>query len=210
MLLKDLELKLSNEDIQRFAEMTLDNYQMRIELINLMLVHDKIMIYYNSYYIISKACESRPDLFYEYWDDFESLLSHPNSYHRDFALKLLALLVEVDTENRFSTVFESYFIHINDEKFMTSRKCIENTALILSSKKELTDDVVAILLNVDELSDCPEKQKALLKSGIIELFDAFYEQISDKNGIHKFVESELDSISPKTMGKAKKFINNHS
>jgi len=209
LLLKELESKLSDEDIDKFAQNAINDPEMRIKLVNLMLNHQKIRIYYNSYYIISRACELKPDLFYEHWDDFESLLNHPNSYHRDFALKLLATLVAVDDENRFSTVFNDYFSHINDEKFMTARKCIENTAKILSSKKEFTDDIIRILLDVDHISDYPEKQKALLKSGVIQLFDDFYEQIDDKKGIHYFIESEVSSISPKTRGKAKQFIKNH-
>lgn len=209
MLLKDLEPKLSDEDIDKFAQNAINDPEMRLELVNLMLHHGRIMIYYNSYYIISRACEIRPDLFYEHWDDFESLLNHPNSYHRDFALKLLAILVKVDEENRFSTVFNDYFSHINDEKFMTARKCVENTAKILSSRKEFIDDVVGILLDVDNLADFPEKQKALLKSNVIQVCDDFYEQINDKKGVKQFVERELKSISPKTRGKAKKFIKDH-
>lgn len=209
MILKELEPKLSSEDIDKFALNAINDSEMRLELVNLMLNHKKIMIYYNSYYIISKSCEFRPDLFYEYWDDFESLLNHSNSYHRDFALKLLAILVEVDDENRFSTVFNEYFSHINDEKFMTAHKCIENTAKIMSSRKELTDDIVGILLNVDNLADFPEKQKALLNSYIIQIFDEFYEQINDKKNVNQFVEHELNSISPKTRENAKKFIKNH-
>ncbi len=206
LFLKDLEAKLSAEDINKFAEIAINDPEMRLELVNLMLNHPKIMIYYNSYYIISKACESRPDLFYENWDDFKLLLNHTNSYHRNFALKILAILVAVDDENRFSTVFDDYFSHINDEKFMTAQKCIENTTKILSNKEELIDDIVGILVDVGNLSDYPEKQKALLKAGVIGVFDEFYEQINDKNGVHQFVEGEINSISPKTRGKAKKFI----
>jgi hypothetical protein len=209
LILKELESKLSGEDIDKFARNTINDPGMRFQLVNLMLNHEKIMIYYNSYYIISKACEIRPDLFYEYWDDFKSLLNHSNSYHRDFALKLLAIMVEVDDENRFSTVFNEYFSHINDEKFMTASKCIENTAKILSGKKELIDDIVKILLNVDNLADFPEKQKALLNSYIIQIFDEFYEQINDKKDVNRFVEHELNSISPKTRENAKKFVKNH-
>ena len=168
------------------------------------------MVYYNSYYIISRASELKPELFYKYWDDFLLLLNHQNSYHRDFALNLLANLTRVDKENKFSLIFDEYFSHINDEKFMTSRQCIQNTAKILTNKGELTEDIIDILLDIDARCDFPEKQKALLKSDVIDLFDEFYEQINDKEMINEFVKPELDSISPKTRKKAKNFVRKYS
>lgn len=98
--------------------MVVDDSQMRDNVVNLMLNNQNIMVYYNSYYIISLASALKPELFYKYWDDFVLLLNHQNYYHRDFALNLLANLTQVDTENKFSLIFDDYFSHINDEKFM--------------------------------------------------------------------------------------------
>jgi hypothetical protein len=205
---EDLFLKISDKDlnIDEFAEMAMNDFELRDKIVNLMLNHPHIMVYYNSYYIISRASQIRPELFYQYWDDFSTLLNHPNSYHRDFALVLLANLTRVDTENKFSRLFSEYFNHLNDEKFMTARKCIQNTAKILESKGELTRDIINILLDVDNRCDFPLKQKVLLKSDVIELFINFYRQINDKKRVNEFVKDELDSISPKTRKMAKKFM----
>lgn len=66
-----------------------------------------------------------------------------------------------------------------------------------------------ILLDIDKLCIFPKKQKTLLKSGIIEIFDEFYEDLQNKELINEFVRKELDSISPKTKKTAKKFVLNH-
>jgi len=76
----------------------------------------------------------------------------------------------------------------------------------MESKVELTGDITDILLDVDKRCDFPLKQKALLKSDIIQLFYKFYGQINDKKRVNEFVKDELNSISPKTRKVAKKYM----
>ncbi len=89
---------------------------------------------------------------------------------------------------------------------MTARHSIQNTAKILANKNELKEYIADILLNVDGLCTFSEKQKALLKSDVIDIFDKFYDEIDSKKMIKKFVKVELDSISPKTKKRAREFI----
>lgn len=64
----DLISKISdkNYDVDEFAEMALNNQQMRNKIVNLMLTHEKIMVYYHAYYVVSKSSELKPELFYPY------------------------------------------------------------------------------------------------------------------------------------------------
>lgn len=211
MTYHDLISKIAdkNVNIDEFVEFAINEEHLRDEIINQMLNNKDIMIYYHSYRIISKASELKPKLFYKYWDDFASLLNHGNSYHRDFGLTLTANLTKVDKENKFSIIFQDYFKCINDAKFMTARHCIQNTAKILANKHTLNESIINILLDIDSQCDFPKKQKALLKSDIIELFNKFYEQINDKERVNKFVKVELNSVSPKTKKNAKNFLEKH-
>jgi len=195
-----------NVDVDKFAEIIINEEPIRQEIINQMLNNEHIMVYYHSYNILAKSSELKPELFYRYWDDFASLLNHENSYHRDFGLTLIANLTKVDYENKFSSVFDDYFKRINDTKFMTARHCIQNTAKILANKHELKEDILNILLNINELCNFSEKQKALIKSDVIEVFDEFYREINNKEMINKFVKVELNSVSPKTKKRAREFI----
>ena len=203
------EISDKNLDVDKFARIVINEEPIRREIINQVLNNTHIMVYYHSYNILAKSSELKPELFYKYWDDFASLLNHKNSYHRDFGLTLIANLTKVDFENKFSSVSEDYFKHINDTKFMTARHCIQNTAKILANKSELTEDILNILLNIDELCNFSEKQKALLKSDVIYVFDEFYEQMGRKEMINKFVKAELSSISPKTKKRAREFISKY-
>ncbi len=195
-----------NVDVDKFAEIIINEEPIRQEIINQMLNNEHIMVYYHSYNILAKSSELKPELFYRYWDDFASLLNHENSYHRDFGLTLIANLTKVDYENKFSSVFDDYFKRINDTKFMTARHCIQNTAKILANKHELKEDILNILLNINELCNFSEKRKALIKSDVIEVFDEFYREINNKEMINKFVKVELNSVSPKTKKRAREFI----
>ena len=89
---------------------------------------------------------------------------------------------------------------------MTARKCVQNTGKILESKGELTGNITDILLDVDKRCDFPLKQKALLKSDIIEVFYKFYGQINNRKQVNEFVKEELNSVSPKTRKVAKKYM----
>ena len=192
-------------DIDWFVQLALADAQIRAEIINQMLTHPHIMVYYHCFYVASKASREKPELFYPYWDEIAALLDHKNSYHRDFALTILANLTLVDEENRFSEVFNAYFEHINDEKFMTGQCCIQNSRKILDHKPELRKPIIARLLDMDNSCHYTEKQKAVLKCDVLNVLEGIYHQIRDQD-VDKFIRTGVSSISPKTRRKAKALV----
>lgn len=174
-----------------------------------MLTHKNIMVYYHCYCIVSKACSFQPDLFYRHWNDFDLLLDHKNSYHRDFGLDLLSKLVEVDHNNLFRETKTRFFRHFTDKKFMTGQhfvKCLEN---ILVNMNDLEDEILDLILNIDTLSQYTVKQNELLKADIINLLDKIYTYSSNKVRIKAFVISQANSLSPKTRKAVKIFLSKH-
>lgn len=88
--------------------------------------------------IISESQET--DEWYEYFDDFASLLNHPKSLVRNRVLYILAANAQWDEENRFDVIISDFLAHITDEKPITSRQCIKALAqigLAIHSKKAL-------------------------------------------------------------------------
>ena len=73
--------------------------------------------------IISESQET--DEWYEYFDDFASLLNHPKSLVRNRVLHILAANAQWDDENRFDSIIADYLTHITDEKPITARQCIK-------------------------------------------------------------------------------------
>lgn len=204
----DLIKKISdkNVNIDEFVETVLNDEKIRIQVVNQMLTNNNIMVYYHCYYIVSKASEIKPELFYEYWNDFASLLNHKNSYHRDIGLTIIANLTKVDENDLFSSLYKKYIKHFNDEKFMTSQCFVKNIKKIIKNKSEYEKQIINLLLDVDKICAYPTKQKELLKSNIIELFDEVYENTIYKDIIKKFVISQSSSVSPKTKKKVRGFV----
>jgi hypothetical protein len=93
-----------NLDIDRFVQQAIEDRNARDEIVRQMVANPNIMVYYHCYYVVDKASQERPDLFYPYWSEIAPLLKHKNSYHRDFAMTILANLTRVDDENLFSRV----------------------------------------------------------------------------------------------------------
>ena len=76
--------------------------------------------------IISESQET--DEWYEYFDDFASLLSHPKSFVRNQALYILASNAQWDEKNLFDFIFSDFLAHVTDEKSITARQCIKSLA----------------------------------------------------------------------------------
>jgi hypothetical protein len=200
------EISVKDVDVDRFVQLAIDNDRIRDEIVHQMVSHPHIMVYYHCYYVVDKASREKPELFYPYWDSVASLLDHENSYHRDFALTIIANLTQVDQEDLFSEVFDDYFGHIDDDKFMTGQCCVQNSVKILVNRPGLRDRIVALLLGVDNLCAHTEKQKALLRCDVLEVLDSVYEEVGDRNGVDEFIRSNVSSISPKARRKAKELV----
>lgn len=200
------EISVKDVDVDKFVQLAISEDHTRDEIIKQLVTNPNIMVYYHCYYVVSKASQERPELFYQYWPQIASLLTHKNSYHRDIALTIIANLTQVDQENLFSKIYDDYFEHINDNKFMTGQCCVQNSIKILRHKPELRNQITALLLTVDNQCTYTEKQKALLKSDVLEVLNEVYQEVSDKKGIDEFIKASVCSISPKTRRKAKELV----
>lgn len=200
------EISDKNVDVDKFTNIIIEDELMRGEIVKQLLTNKKIMVYYHCYYIVAKASELKPYLFYHYWDEFALLLNHQNSYHRDIGLTIIANLTKIDDDNLFNNIFEEYLKHINDEKFMTAQCCVKNIGKIVKYKNDLAESIIDILLDIDSRCDYPEKQLELLKHGVLEVFERKYLESNNKKRINSFIKTTANSISPKTKKKAKQLI----
>ena len=87
------EIAKKDFELPGMVDLVIRDEAIRNEVVNLMVSHADIMVYYHCFYILEKAIARQPEIFYPYWNEINNLLDHPNSYHRDFALTLLAGLI---------------------------------------------------------------------------------------------------------------------
>lgn len=115
--------------------------------------------------ILSESQET--DEWYEYFDDFASLLNHPKSFVRNRALYILAANAQWDEENRFDRIISDFLAHITDEKPITARQCIKALAQVGSAKPQYISVIVSCLRNAD-LSKYRDSMRPLIEKDIVE------------------------------------------
>jgi hypothetical protein len=201
---------LKDYDLDAFVRLAIEDEDSRGELVRQMIAHPDIMVYYHCYEVLSKASQAEPRLFYPYWSDVAPLLDHPNSYHRDFALTILANLTSVDQQDQFASLADRYIAHVNDAKFCTGQYCVRNSQKIITHKPERLDFFLDRLLNLDAYCDYPAKQKDLLKYDVLVILEQVYGRSPRKDQIDAFIRTASKALSPKTRKKAKQLLKEFS
>lgn len=115
--------------------------------------------------IISESQET--DEWYEYFDDFASLLDHPKSLVRNRVLHILAVNAQWDEDNRFDSILADYLTHITDEKPITARQCVKALAQVGLAKPQYIPEILSHLRSAD-LSKYKESMRPLIEKDIAE------------------------------------------
>ena len=89
------------------------------------------------------------DEWYEYFDEFASLLNHPKSLVRNRVLYILATNAQWDNENRFDAIISEYIAHVTDDKPITARQCIKALAQIGVAKPQYIPRILLCLHEAD-------------------------------------------------------------
>ncbi len=197
-------------DLDGFTARAIAEENIRRLVVDAMLAYPHIMVYYNCFYIVEQVSLKAPELVYPYWDEIAGLLSHKNSYHRDFALILLANMITVDNEGKFTGIFDEYLRHLNDVKFMTGQCCVKYLKKISASRPDLTMPILNALLNIETGSRYACSQLALLKFDVLEFIEAVRERLDDRTPADEFIITARNCPSPKTRKKAREMARIYS
>ena len=145
---------------------------------NLESTDDKIR--FNAMQTILKLTEDEVDWVYDVWDDLLAKLNHENSYQRSIAIMLLCNLAKSDTENRLDASLELLLAHTRDEKFITSRQCIQNIWKVAANSQSRYEKVLSHL--EVRFRECTgEKHYNLIRQDIIQTMRSLYDQDKDDN-----------------------------
>jgi hypothetical protein len=100
------------------------NKDIKKHIDNLGSTDDKIRL--DALQTLMKLTESKVDWIYEIWDHLLEKLDHENSYQRSIGIMLLCNLAKSDTEDRIKSALDHLLAHTGDEKFITSRQCVQS------------------------------------------------------------------------------------
>lgn len=115
--------------------------------------------------IIAESQET--DAWYEYFDDFASLLDHPKSLVRNRVLYILAANAPWDEENRFDLILSEFLAHVTDEKPVTVRQCVKALAQVGLAKPQYVPRILACFRNAD-LSKYKDSMRPLIEKDMEE------------------------------------------
>ena len=115
--------------------------------------------------IISESQDT--DEWYEYFDEFASLLNHPKSLVRNRVLYILATNAQWDNENRFDAIISEYIAHVTDDKPITARQCIKALAQIGVAKPQYIPRILLCLHEAD-LSKYKDSMRPLIEKDMAE------------------------------------------
>ena len=118
--------------------------------------------------IISESRET--DAWYDCFDEFASLLSHPKSLVRNRAINILAANARWDDENRSDGILPDFLSHITDEKPITARQCIKALAEVGQAKPHLIPEIISALRSA-ELSQYKDSMRPLIEKDILETIE---------------------------------------
>ena len=115
--------------------------------------------------IIAESQET--DEWYDYFDDFASLLNHPKSFVGNRVLYILAANAQWDEENRFDLIITDFLAHITDEKPITARQCIKALTQVGSAKPQYIPAILSCLRSAD-LSKYKDSMRPLIEKDLAE------------------------------------------
>ena len=115
--------------------------------------------------IISESQDT--DEWYEYFDEFASLLNHPKSLVRNRVLHILAVNAQWDDENYFDAIISDFLAHVTDEKPITARQCIKALAQVGKAKPQYIPKILLCFQEAD-LSKYKESMRPLIERDMAE------------------------------------------
>lgn len=164
--------------------------------------------------VIRIVSERHPELVYPYFEEVAALIECPNNFIKWGAIITLSNLAAVDTENKFASVYETYFGLIDADAMVTAANVIGNAWKIIMSKPEHEPDITKRLLRIPQNTyfskgePSPECRN-ILCGHAIDCFDKYFEVARDKNGILNFASAETHNSRKQVAKKAVAFLKKH-
>lgn len=141
---------------------------------------------------------------YEYWQTLINKLASNNSFQRSIGLLLLANLSKSDPEDKFVELIEDYLSFFDDEKFITSRLCIQHVWRIAVNKEHLKSSVLSALINAFHKNIHLARNENLIRQDVISSLvklSTYYHEPDFGKKIDELIASVTDRKVAKNLAK---------
>jgi hypothetical protein len=161
---------------------------------------------YNALLTVTKMAEKPVDWFDERIDELYEKLNDENSFQRSIGIMLICDLAKSDSKHIIRMRLSEVLKHFSDEKFITSRQCIQNIWKIVIEDEETKQKCVNALSKY--FGKCENvKHSNLLRIDIINSMQKIYEKYGDSKVLkqmNELIESESDEKNKKKLAKINK------
>jgi hypothetical protein len=162
---------------------------------------------YGAFKELMSTTEKEVPWIYDKWHLLVDKLSSENSYQRSIGVMLMANLAKSDMENRMVSILDRYLELFEDEKFITSRQCLQHVWKIAVSKRTCRDKIIKQLEYAYTQNNYLQRHPKLIKEDIISSLFQIYIHSDDESIlslIHNLIESESDDKLSKVLLKIAK------
>ncbi len=159
---------------------------------------------YSSFKELMAITEEKVNWLYDYWTDLVSKLQSENSYQRSIGLMLIANLSKSDSENYSYLVLENFFNLFNDEKFITSRQCIQCVWKLALNNEENKKRIIEELKNTYFNNIHLSTHSNLIKQDVISSLHNIYKETNDMDLlviVNQIIKCENDEKLKKSLKK---------
>jgi hypothetical protein len=127
---------------------------------------------------ILKLTDQKVEWIYEVWDELFEKLKSENSFQRSIGVMVICNLAKSDTQDRLNGCLDLLLAHTRDEKFITSRQCIQNVWKVAATGRQARDKVLDHL--EERFRGCAnEKHYNLIRADIMYSIKSIYEVTQD-------------------------------
>jgi nitrate reductase NapAB chaperone NapD len=157
--------------------------------------------------ILRMISKRNPEMLYSSWDFFVKLLDSENNILKWNAIDIIANLTRVDSYSKFDRLFKKFYSGLLYEgSLITAGHVVSGSSIIVRARPELQHKITKELLKVETVSLPTEECRNILIGHTIKTFDAYLDQIKDKEEIASFVKKQQNNSRRATKAKAEKLL----
>lgn len=153
---------------------------------------------------LQQITEQPVDWVYDKWYELVEKLESKNSFQRSIGLILLANLCKSDSEYKMGEILNNYLGNFDDEKFITSRQCIQNVWKVAISNDKFRVKVLEELENTYFENIHINRHGNLIKQDVVFSLYKVFKVTKNKeifSKINELIDSETDAKIIKSLKK---------
>ena len=155
---------------------------------------------------LTLLAEESPELLYPYFDFFLGQLDSPNSILRWNATRALAFLATADLAGKTEGALDKYLSPIPGPQMIGAATAMRGAVVIALAKPHLADRLARAILGVRRAAYEREECHHVAVGHAICSLDRFFDLITDKAAVLRFVRAQRDNPRPATAEKARTFL----